>query len=345
MVPLSSARRLPFSRLSLCIVFVHFAFAQLVFADNRRPCVQFDVAQTIAAVDVSTPEFLHTHPSEKLIRVRLPISSLVRLGREDSLLQYLYVVSGTGSTVFQVVDYAPRTTLGSDVSGDISIEESSGSSGNFGLKALAPLSFPVKADATAAINTSSSEAKRMSKLPPLELVAASGTLQRGTAVYFKLKPTTQTTLEGDKAFEIVARVPYNWRAGLLQVNCAAFAKVRGPSTNENLVCGQNRFVVGAYSAGDEVAKQMVRKLSETQYQLKQLAITHAGEIADERFPSIGHKLGAALSLVKPRIPDRWLDQLLLSNDFRGFEKHLPRSIRMAATEYREARKQVIGFAG
>lgn len=336
--------------LSIRLLFVCCAapsFLQPQRVDAARPCVQFDVVPVAEAEDVSTPEFLAANPSEKLIRIQLPISSLVRLGSENGLLQYLYVISGTTTSPFQIVDYAPSTTLASDVTGPMAVEASTGNATSVGLKALAPQDFPVKADASANLSTSSSNSTRLQKLPPLQLIAASGTMHRGVSAYFKLKPSTQTTLEGDKMFEIVARVHSTWRAGVLQVSCAAFGQPRtGVSGSQaDLVCGRNNFVVGTYCVGDEMAKQKVRKLAETQQRLQHLAARHAEHIQDERYPTVAHKVGAALSIVKPRIPDRWLDELLTSRDFHAFERHLPREIRMAATEYREARKQVIGFAG
>ena len=315
--------------------------ARFALADS--PCVRFDVVQMTAATNASTPEFFAANPGEKLIHVRIPVSSLVRLESEGSLLQYLYLITGSSSP-FQIVDYAPRTTLGTDITGSISLEKNNGESATVGLKALTPRDFPIKADASANRNVSNSNSRRLEKLPPKQLLAASGTLHRGASAYFKLKPSTQTTLEGDKLFEITARVPDSWRAGLLQVNCAAFAKSRGHSDN-HVVCGRNQFVVGVYMSGDELARERVWKLSETQQQLLTLAHEHADTIKDRRFPSLGHKIGAAFSVVKPRIPNEWLDQLLISDEFHSFERHLPRKVRFAATQYREARKQVTGFAG
>ena len=310
-------------------------------------CVRFDVANTVAAVDVSTPEFLASHPNEKLIRIRMPISSLVQLESEGSLLQYLYLISGTTANSFQIVDYAPKTTLATDVSGLISSEQSDDESTSIGVNALAPRDFPIKADASAKHSAGTHVSNRMEKLPPKQLVSASGTMHRGLSAYFKLKPSTQTTLEGDKTFEITVQVKRNWRASMMHVNCAAFAKPRsgGFSDKANVVCGQRAFVVGVHIAGDEEAKQSVEQLASTQHQLRQLASQHAELIEEKRYPSIGHKLGAALSLVKPRIPDAWLNELLTSGDFHPFERHLPIPIREAATSYRQARTQVIRFAG
>lgn len=309
-----------------------------------QPCVRFDVPPMVDAVDVSTPAFLTANPAEKLVRIRIPISSLVRLDSEGSLLQYLYLVNGPGSTPFQIVDYAPKTATATDIAGPIVEEQTEGESSNIGFKAFTPQDFPLKADATAGHSSNNSISRRLERLPPQELLAASGTLHRGSSAYFKLKPSTQTTLEGSKQFEVVARVPYSWRAGLVKITCAAFSKRRG-GDDRNAVCGRSEFVVGIYMAGDEAAKQSVWRLAETQQQLRSLAMSHAQSIKDRRFPSLGHKIGAALSVVEPKIPDHWLDKVLSSQDYHAFERHLPRPIRSATTEYREARQQVNAFAG
>lgn len=310
----------------------------------EQACVHFDVPPMVDAVDASTPAFLTANPAEKLIHIRIPVSSLVRLDHEGSLLQYLYLVNGPGSTPFQIVDYAPKTTTSTDITGAIVEERTEGESSNVGLKAFTPQDMPFKADASAARSSNNSISRRLERLPPQKLLAASGTLHRGASAYFKLKPSTQTTLEGSKQFEIIARVPYSWRAGLLKITCAAFSKGRS-GDDRNAVCGRSEFVVGIYMAGDEAAKHSVWRLAETQEQLRSLAISHAESIKDRQFPSLGHKIGAALSVVEPKIPDHWLDKVLTSQDYHPFERHLPRPIRSATTEYREARQQVDAFAG
>lgn len=318
-----------------------------VLSSLSAQCVRFDVPHTAAAEDITTPEFLAVSPGEKLVRIRLPISSLVQLETESPLLQYLYSISGTTQHPFTVVDYAPKTTLTTDVNGFIATEHGNEESTSIGVNALVPREIPLKADATAKHNTGHHASERMERLPPKQLLSASGTMHRGTSVYFKLKPSSQTTLEGDKHFEIVARVKDSWRASMLYVRCSAFTKPKqgGFSEKSSNVCGQRGFVVGVHLAGDELARSRVQRLAESQSQLHVLADQHSRFIEEKRFPSIGHKFGAMLSVVKPRIPDHWLNQLLTSGDFHPFERHLPQSIRAAATDYRQARAEVIGFSG
>ena len=311
------------------------------------PCVQFDVPQTLPARDATTAEFSQRNPDLRLIELRFPISSLVRLGSEDVLLEYLHLISPTAGA-FQVVDYAPRTTLQSQVKGSVSVETKRGSSSNLGIQAVTPQDFPVKGDASAAIGSNSSDAWRYQLTAPKQLIAASGTMQRGTSAYFKIKPSSQTTLEGDREFEIVAQVPSTWRGGLLRVQCLAFAKPRGvaPTRNQSeMVCGTRTFLVGAYLQGDRDARESVRKLAESQRQLVSLAAARADTIQSKRFPTLGHKIGAAFSMVQPRIPNQWLDRVLDDTTLPEFSKHLPQDVRRAVSQYDIARRAVFKLAG
>ena len=305
-------------------------------------CVQFDVVHSVAACDVSTDEFQQTHPDEKLIQIKLPISSLVHA--EESRLQFLYVVSSTTGHPFQVVDYAPKTTLMSDIEGLVSSEVAEDHSASIGIHALTPSDFPAKTDANAKLNRGKRRIEQLDRMPPKQLLSASGTMHRGLSAYFKLNPSTQTTLEGHRLFEITARVNKSWRASLLHVRCVALRSSE-TSPQPTSACNRQDFVVGVYLAGDEQAKTNVQKLSTAQFELQQLARTHAHSIDEQRFPTIGHKLGAALLVVKPQIPEDWLNHLLSSGDFHHFERHLPRPVRAAATEYRQARADVIDLAG
>jgi hypothetical protein len=173
-------------------------------------------------------------------------------------------------------------------------------------------------------------------------------MHRGAAVYFKLRPSTQTSLEGDKMFEIVARVPRSWRGGLAHIHCAAYGEPRGVKLSrgeEDLVCGTREFLVGIYLDGDDEARESVWNFAQSQQQLRKLAVTQAGRIDDERFPTWGHKLGAAFSLVEPRIPRQWLQEVLATPQLPEFSRHLPQNVRVAAARYDEARRLVRDLAG
>lgn len=304
-------------------------------------CVQFDVIHSVPAHDVSTPEFQTTSPGEKLICIKLPISSFIQ--SDESQLQLLYFISGTTKQRFQVVDYAPKTILITDVDGVVSSEVSEDDSTSIGIQALAPGELPVRGDASAKVNRGTRRLERQARLPQKHLLAASGTMHRGLSAYFKLNPSTQTTLEGDHLFEITARVKSSWRASLLHIHCVALKTSEGADWT-GTACNQQDFIVGAFLAGDEQAKACIEGFTTAQIELVQLARTLAQSVEERRYPSFPHKLGAAISVVKPKIPDDWMSDLLSSGDFHPFERHLPRPIQTAATQYRQARAAVLDLA-
>ncbi len=129
----------------------------------------------------------------------------------------------------------------------------------------------------------------------------------------------------------------------MHVHCAAYGQSRGISPlrgEADLVCGRRAFIVGIYLEVDAEAKAAVWDFAQTQRHLRRLAVSQAGKIDEERFPSLGHKLGGAFSLVEPRIPERWLDRVLVTPQLPRFSRHLPREVRVAANRYDEARRAV-----
>ena len=76
-----------FGNSAVCLLFVFVTSPLLA----HSPCVRFDVAEVVACRDVTTAEFDDANPGYKLIQARIQVSSLIDLGHEDSLVQFLYV--------------------------------------------------------------------------------------------------------------------------------------------------------------------------------------------------------------------------------------------------------------
>ncbi|HPM83158.1 MAG TPA: hypothetical protein PLF81_20795, partial [Candidatus Anammoximicrobium sp.] len=84
--------------------------------------VSFDVMPTVGCRDVTTAEFAEANPDERLIEAHVEVSSLIRQGNEGDLLQYFYRFDSPRRTM-RIVDYTPKTTLASDVAGNVTIEK------------------------------------------------------------------------------------------------------------------------------------------------------------------------------------------------------------------------------
>lgn len=312
------------------------------------PCVRFDVAEVVACRDVTTPEFRGANPGDKLVEARIHVSSLVDLGHEDSLVQFLYLFENPTRTL-HVIDYFPRTQLEAHVAGKIAVEKTRSKKSSFGLNASGGYD-QVSADATASKGHSATDALRYELLPPMQLLAASGTLRRGAAVYYKLKPSPRAALDGSKEFTIVARVPVSWRGDVLRVRLAAFDGDRRISwqVDPEPICGSAEFAVALHLEADTEAEQRAWEFVRRDRQLRHLARSRRRAIEESKFPSLGHKLGSMIAVVKPKVPDGWLENVFDTwhqSRSPGFSRYLPDDVRSAIGEYRTARQQLHRLTG
>jgi hypothetical protein len=111
---------------------------------------------------------------------------------------------------------------------------------------------------SAGIGEKKTSSVKIDLLPPLETVAASGTLDRASAVFFKIKATPRNLLEGTREYALVINVPTVWRADYIRVRCTADGIRRGvvSTFDEPTECGQREFTVSLYLDGDEAARRI-----------------------------------------------------------------------------------------
>jgi hypothetical protein len=232
------------------------------------PRVEFDVATSVACREVTTPEFAAAFPSEKLMQATFNISSLVRRGRQSDLAEFFYRIESPQGTL-RIVDHLPRQELASPYVGPIAVEKKDEASAKIG--GLITGHYPPFSNAqlNAQAGTTNGMVVRYEMLPPKELLAASGTLNRERGVYFKLRPSAQTSLEGAKQFICVLRVPRGWRGDCVRIDCQAACDARsswpigeGPSDG-----GAASFLVALFAAGDEEARHVMTQVVTADEQL------------------------------------------------------------------------------
>jgi hypothetical protein len=310
--------------------------------------VQFDVSDVVACRDITTSEFETANPDERLLELRFQISSLIHYGHEDDLFQYLYLVESPARSV-RIVDCFPKTHLESDVAGPIQVEQERARSASLDIQANGGWASMADVNLNGQSGNRTSSKYRFELLPPQELIAASGTTRRGAGAYFKLVPSARWTLEGTKDFAIILRVPEDWRADYFQVRCIAYGEARRTGLEApQPVCGAASFIVAMYLEGDVPAKQAASEFVDRERQLRHTAARHQRQIEQRQYPSLGHKLGAVFSVVDPKIPDRWLDQLLGSPDdevARAYQQRLPPPVDAAVRDYLAARQHLRREAG
>ncbi|MDA7980376.1 MAG: hypothetical protein MPJ50_16585 [Pirellulales bacterium] len=247
---------LTYKLLSSALFCVFFGSAVHIPADvfAERPRVGFDVGYLIPCREITPPEFAAANPNEMLVEAVFDISSLIQAGEESDLVQVFYRLHGCGA--LSVVDHLPRTEFATDVAGPIQVERKGEKSAKLGGNAAGEYPGVVNAKLNLSAGTSNATTVRYELLPPQELVAASGTVNRGRGVYFKLKPSARESLEGARQFVCVFRAPRSWRADVVTVSCSAVysASLLSPTFEETIDCGRAEFQVGLYLEGDEPAR-------------------------------------------------------------------------------------------
>src|SRR4051812_14335910 len=161
--------------LSLCF----FGIVVVPAAAADPPRVQFDMPYVVACRDVTPADYSASHPGYKLMEAKLEVSSLLIAGQEKDLTHYFLRVESPQRTL-AIVDYLPKTkheALASSVTTEKSTERAVALGINLSEKyELLTLPGP-----SAGIGQKKTSSVKTELLPPLETVAASGTLDRGSA--------------------------------------------------------------------------------------------------------------------------------------------------------------------
>lgn len=319
-------------------------FGASVEAHAAPPRVYFDVAPVVACQDITPSEFAEANPDEKLVRASFKVSSLIGRGEEHDLIQFFYRVESPEQTI-RIVDYSPKTTLASDIAGNISIEKKKDTTNHIGMALAGPLDWPVKVTGSGDLGSKSDDAVRYELLPQMVAVAASGTIHRGYGVYFKFRPSRGTSLEGAKELTVVFRVPSEWRADTVQLFCKAIGIRHGivPPLDGHAVCGARRFAIALYVEGDRAAKAAAERLVRAESELLKSLSANRREIEKRSHPTLAHRIGALLDVVEPALPDDWADCLIYGpadGMIDGIADRLPSEVRDAVNEYSVARHEL-----
>ncbi len=307
------------------------------------PDVRFDTAEVVACRDVTTPEFQAVNPHERLVEARFRISAMIEDGQLPKGIQCEYqLINPTGR--IQVVDYRPQTQQATPLAGNVSIEKKNESNKSLGLSISGSFQNIAHGTAGSDLGTKDTKQIRYELKPPMEAVVVAGTVQRGTGVFFRLRPSPEAGLEGGREFKVVMRVPDSWHGDIIYVRCEAQENRRGNFKS----LGVTRFVVGLYTQGDDDARAAAENLVMAEATLRRTVARRQHDIQKRSVPTLVHKVGALLDIYDPRIPDSWLERLIYgptSVDQYDFYGYLPRDVREVADRYRQAKRRMYQING
>lgn len=227
-----------------------------------RPMVEFDVADLIECRDVTPDEWKDDDSADRLIEASFTISSLLRRGTDQQVVHFLYRIESPERSL-TVVDYLPKTRLATSVVGKVAVEKQREGSYSIGINLAGKYDRLATGNVSGSKGASDKSSVRYELLPPKELIAAAGTINRQHGVYFKLKPSKQTSLEGAKQFVCVFRVARSWRGGLIRIHCEATG--RNPYGTIALPGGETTvgsvdFISGLHLKDDKPSRRAVAEL-------------------------------------------------------------------------------------
>ena len=307
-------------------------------------CVRFDVADTVGCIEVMTDSEKDVrHSAYQRVQLELDISAFVQFKRSSDLAQFVYIIE-LPERRGRIVDYSPKTELVSDVAGTTSVSSQSESNSSLGLNANTDLGGYGTASFNASNGGRETDTIKFERKPHKQLLAASGTLDRGSAVYFKLKPSSQTTLEGSRRITIVLEIPKSWRSDYLRVRCVAYSVGREAAESKRPICGSMAFLVGLHRQGDHLGFELAQELVASERRLRRVAASYEDQILDDADSDFSDLLLAAFKKkTKRRVPEKWVDAIVhdrLVSRTHPFERHLPDEVREAISSFRMARLEL-----
>jgi len=236
-------------------------FAGSVRANGEKAV--FDVPDKIECRDVTPAKCAAAHPDVKVIEATIRISASLEEGTEDSIVDFTYMISSPEMRL-KILDYLPNNVLESQYADDrIEVTDRVEDSDSTSLEALAGYSI-FSLSATKSQVNRRTESNQYERIAPKALVLASGTMNRGHGVFYKLRRSNTVSLEGAKEFTFLARVPKHWRGDWCSVVCTSRANKKSLLGQSIVSAGAARVDVGLHMVGDQEAADLSRQLCRAQ---------------------------------------------------------------------------------
>jgi hypothetical protein len=196
------------------------------------PYVEFDFARAAECRDVTPPERIEQVPSYRFVELVLPVSVRFRgLAAQD--VEELDIEINGAAAGLRVIDFSPGTQLASEFAKQIetttTTQRARSLDGTLGGGLPVPVSglvAHISPSISAGISGSETATEKMNRLPPKHAIVVSGTSSEGRGAFFKLKRSSQTSLEGVHELRVTFVVPAQWQGGTVRVGCSARGKKR-----------------------------------------------------------------------------------------------------------------------
>jgi hypothetical protein len=255
-----------YRRGNACLLALSLAGASGWYAGtSAAPYVEFDFARAVECRDVTPVERQGLARGDRLVEVLLPISVRFHGLTMDDVQELSIEINGAAAGL-RVHDFAPCTILSSDIADPI--ETTTTTKRNRTLSGTLGGALPVPAGSLVATVTPSMTAglgkcetatEKLKRLAPKQAVVVSGTSSEGCGVFYKLKRSSQTSLEGVHELAITFIAPAKWRGANLDVACGARGERKVLWMKQDATLGSERSAVRLVLASTPATRQLVLK--------------------------------------------------------------------------------------
>ena len=233
-----------------------FAFSVINEAWAAPLRVTIDVGTIVECKDVTPKEYAETHTQQRVVEAKVRLSVLLQSGHEADLEQ-LQVAIGSPDRRMRVVDFQPRTELGSELAGDVEVCNSNDmvQSLNASLGGVVgadhgPAHVQASPAAGVGVTQNRGSKETFHRLSPKQTVLVSGTTNAEHGVFFKWRHSTQVALEGSREVTIRFLVPHDWRGDWLEFQAEMLGRHRNYLGEKVEPVGQAQVFLALYRMGD-----------------------------------------------------------------------------------------------
>ena len=314
----------------------------------RSPqAVSFDAPAIVVAEPLDANVSSAPTTGGTLLRIRMPVSTLIQPSFRGQIEEFVVEVDSP-SRALRVLDFWPKTEVYSQIDGTIAVENYGQQNQNFAFKVSGAYEPFGRGSAAGDFHKHQQTESRYQQRPPMQLLTSSGTIGRGYGVFYKFRPGAVPVLEGDREIAMLVEAPAGWRADLLHITMRAVAAGTSAYAQHDLqVVGSSEMWTAVHRAGDPQAAEAARRFTATEQVVRRLAAANQNHIQDRSLPTVFHKVGAALDVVEPKIPNDFLKQILFNLNPQYFDtatSRLPVDLRVAALDYWDERAKLLNLA-
>lgn len=306
--------------------------------------IVFDMPGAVIAQTVDYSQAAVPQGGGKLVRIQIPISLIADVESRERLDGFSIRLLSPHQS-FRVIDSWPRHESYSDVVGDVSVEQSNQQTNGLEAKLSGGWQAMLDAGLTGKAQNQRSTKEKFQRRALVQTVASSGTFGRGYGVLFQFQKARNVDLFQKREIAVLAEVPQQWRADLLQVQFSA----RGKSSfrGESKPIQNEQLWLTVYQEGDVAAAALTREFQTQEQSLRALAASRVAEVKKKSMPTVFHQIGVALDISDPRIPKDYLEQMIFGPEkqyLEGNSHRLPIDIRVAILDFWEAREDLVDLS-